>query len=311
MLNITQGNPVPLGIQLRRNGADFAPESEGLRVLLTDYYGSRAIKDVTVADGRILATVPATVRVGKYGIEITGTQAGSPWRTKYNDVLNITDETVEDVSDEPVTMTGDYYDIVMIVNFVERGAMEQVQADWNQTNPEEKSYIRNKPTIPDVPSWAMQPTKPSYTAEDVDALPSDTFIPSKTSELENDSGFLTQHQSLAAYEKKMDVIANPSLVGNTLAISVNQLGSYYRLEVSAPTTITLPDMANETVTTITGVIVNITLSTGGSLTLSATQPIYESGLADIEEGATFEINAIYNGSHWAVTATKLELYNPS
>ena len=103
MLNITQGNPVPLGIQLRRSGA-------------TDYYGSRAIEDVTVADGRILATVPATVRVGKYGIEITGTQAGSPWRTKYNDVLNITDETVEDVSDEPVTMTGDYYDIVLTVN---------------------------------------------------------------------------------------------------------------------------------------------------------------------------------------------------
>ncbi len=116
MLNITQGNPVPLGIQLRRNGADFSPESEGLHVRLTDYYGSREIEDVTVADGRILATVPATVRVGKYGIEITGTQAGSPWRTKYNDVLNITDETVEDVSDEPVTMTGDYYDIVLTVN---------------------------------------------------------------------------------------------------------------------------------------------------------------------------------------------------
>lgn len=107
---------MPLGIQLRRNGADFAPESEGLRVLLTYYYGSREVEDVTVADGRILATVPATERVGKYGIEITGTQAGSPWRTKYNDVLNITDETVEDVSDEPVTMTGDYYDIVLTVN---------------------------------------------------------------------------------------------------------------------------------------------------------------------------------------------------
>jgi hypothetical protein len=63
--------------------------------------------------------------------------------------------------------------------------------------------------------------------------------------------------------------------------------------------------------TITGVIVNITLSTGGSLTLSATQPIYENGLDDIEEGATFEINAIYNGAYWAVTVTNLELYNPS
>ena len=126
MLNITQGNPVPLGIQLRRNGADFVPESEGLRVLLTDYYGSRAIEGVTVADGRILATVPATVRVGKYGIEITGSQAGSPWRTKYKDVLNITDETVEDVSDEPVTMTGDYYDIVLTVNLYGGGESSEM-----------------------------------------------------------------------------------------------------------------------------------------------------------------------------------------
>ena len=136
-------------------------------------------------------------------------------------------------------------------------------------------------------------------------------IPTKTSDLTNDSGFLTQHQSLANYEKKMGIAGTPTLVNNTLTIPVNQLGSYYRLGVSAPTTITLPDMANETVMTIVGVIVNITLSTGGSLTLSATQQIYENGLSDIEEGATFEINAIYNGSYWAVTVTKLELYNPS
>lgn len=121
MLNITQGNPIPLGIQLRRNGADFAPESEGLHVRLTGYYGSREVEDVTVADGKILATVPATVHVGKYGIEITGTQAGSPWRTKYNDILLITDITVADVSGEPVTMTGDYYDIVLTVNIYGSG----------------------------------------------------------------------------------------------------------------------------------------------------------------------------------------------
>ena len=187
----------------------------------------------------------------------------------------------------------------------------QVQADWDQTNTSAKDFIKNKPKIPDVPSWAMQPTKPSYSASEVGALPSSTQIPSKTSDLTNDSGFLTQHQSLANYEKKMGIIANPSLVGNTLAIPVSHLGSYYKLDVSAPTTITLPDMANETVMTIVGVIVNIMLSTGGSLTLTATQPIYENGLSDIEEGGTFEINAIYNGSYWAVTATKLELYNPS
>lgn len=61
-------------------------------------------------------------------------------------------------------------------------------------------------TDPTVPSWAKQPTKPTYTAdevgarsntwvpsaEDVGALPSDTTIPTKTSQLENDSNFATE-----------------------------------------------------------------------------------------------------------------------
>ena len=44
---------------------------------------------------------------------------------------------------------------------------------------------------PTVPSWAKQPNKPSYTASEVGALPSTTAIPTKTSDLQNDSGFLT------------------------------------------------------------------------------------------------------------------------
>ena len=46
-------------------------------------------------------------------------------------------------------------------------------------------------TDPTVPEWAKQATKPSYTASEVGALPSSTVIPSKTSQLTNDSGFIT------------------------------------------------------------------------------------------------------------------------
>lgn len=54
-------------------------------------------------------------------------------------------------------------------------------------------YMQEHPfeeTDPTVPDWAKQPEKPTYTAEDVGALPDNTKIPTKTSELENDSGFL-------------------------------------------------------------------------------------------------------------------------
>ena len=45
-------------------------------------------------------------------------------------------------------------------------------------------------TDPTVPSWAKQPSKPTYTASEVGALPDSTQIPSKTSDLTNDSGFI-------------------------------------------------------------------------------------------------------------------------
>ena len=53
------------------------------------------------------------------------------------------------------------------------------------------SQVPSNETDPTVPSWAKQPTKPTYTASEVHALPDTTVIPSSTSQLVNDSGFIT------------------------------------------------------------------------------------------------------------------------
>lgn len=53
---------------------------------------------------------------------------------------------------------------------------------------------------PTVPDWAKEPTKPTYTAEEVGALPDDTVIPTKTSELINDSGFVTEGNTKVIYD---------------------------------------------------------------------------------------------------------------
>lgn len=50
-------------------------------------------------------------------------------------------------------------------------------------------YVETDPT---VPAWAKAESKPTYTAAEVGALPSDTEIPTKTSQLTNDSSFATQ-----------------------------------------------------------------------------------------------------------------------
>lgn len=68
-------------------------------------------------------------------------------------------------------------------------------------------------TDPTVPDWAKQPEKPTYTASEVGALPVGTRIPSKTSDLQNDSGFLTEHQDLSGYATKDEIPKAASDVG--------------------------------------------------------------------------------------------------
>ena len=64
-----------------------------------------------------------------------------------------------------------------------------------------KNYLEANPieeTDPTVPSWAKQPEKPEYTAEEVGAQPKGDYatkgeIPTKVSELTNDSGYLKSY----------------------------------------------------------------------------------------------------------------------
>ena len=74
-----------------------------------------------------------------------------------------------------------------------------------------KEYLENNPIKekdPTVPQWAKQPEKPAYTAEEVGALPNTTKIPSKTSELENDSEFAKQTDVDKLYEEIDDLKEN-------------------------------------------------------------------------------------------------------
>ena len=64
-----------------------------------------------------------------------------------------------------------------------------------------KSYLEKNPveeTDPTVPAWAKTEEKPTYTAEEVGALPSTTVIPSKLSELTADD----EHETVTKEEKQ-------------------------------------------------------------------------------------------------------------
>lgn len=76
------------------------------------------------------------------------------------------------------------------------------------------SYTETDPT---VPAWAKASTKPSYTAAEVGALPDTTAIPSKTSDLTNDSGFITSAdvpEGASAYTGTISAVGTSASTGS-------------------------------------------------------------------------------------------------
>ena len=95
-------------------------------------------------------------------------------------------------------------------------AEANVQVDWNETNTTSDSYIKNKPTnlatIDDIPT-----------------------VPTKTSELTNDSGFIT---SIPA-----DRVVTTNISNNTLTLTTDK---YQTTTMVNGTTINLPSVTNYT-----------------------------------------------------------------
>lgn len=118
----------------------------------------------------------------------------------------------------------------------------------------DKGYLTDyTETDPTVSSWAKQAQKPSYTASevgarpdnwmptaaDVGALPADTAIPEKTSDLTNDSGFITKVVTdLANYYKKTETYTQAqvnALVSAIPKFSISAVDSLPQEGISATT----------------------------------------------------------------------------
>ena len=95
------------------------------------------------------------------------------------------------------------------LNFTEKEKRFDMSFGQLQSQPGNGGDFKEKD--PTVPSWAKQPTKPTYTAKEVGALPNDAVIP--ISHFENDVG----------YAKKDEVIVIPvsatAKVGQIIKVS--------------------------------------------------------------------------------------------
>ena len=121
--------------------------------------------------------------------------------------LSMSDGTTTKNVDIPITTITDEQVSIAVQKYLEENPVSGLDASTAETNQvpvadgngnwswqTQQSGTGSEETDPTVPNWAKQPNKPTYTADEVGALPDTTKIPSKTSDLQNDRGFLTEHQ---------------------------------------------------------------------------------------------------------------------
>ena len=169
--------------------------------------------NTTLAEGVVLEGLEATDEVVDRNPDII-----EQILTRLDNVTEIPQEKVSSAVEE--YMTKNPINVPKNLSDLKEDAEHRTVTDtekqsWSNKSDFSGNYedLQGKPTIPTVPEWAKQPEKPSYTALEVGALPDTTKIPSKTSDLQNDSGFLTEHQDLSGYALKSEVPKSASDVG--------------------------------------------------------------------------------------------------
>lgn len=130
-------------------------------------------------------------------VELTGNKSSSDLGLASATHTHTTDEITDFPTLAEVATSGDYDDLSNKPNLSEVATSGDYDDLSNRPNiPANTSDLTNdsgfisQETDPTVPAWAKAPAKPTYTAQEVGALPDDTVIPTKLSELTNDDGFL-------------------------------------------------------------------------------------------------------------------------
>lgn len=144
----------------------------------------------------------------------------------------------------------------------------QVQSDWNEGDTTSKAYIKNKPTIPTVPT--------------------------NVSAFNNDAGYITASDA-ADKQDKMPIIQVAS-GATSIDATVN---TYYEVEDAVNNmAITLPEPTDTT--KVSMVVIHLTAGTIPNIVIGSTETIDYSAAYDISAGNEYEINCLFNGDKWVV-----------
>lgn len=234
-----EGNPLNINVVMTAvehsmlNGeivtetVDFYPDTtKPVRAYLDCTTARKQYCPTTSVDGNIVYLSCDNMAAGVYTLTVTCTDTnGKARRYKSDACIEVYDLT----SAAEIAGTFDEQTYEMNGVFYTFGGGGTVQSDWDETNPESPAYILNKPDlsdyatdeelqaveeqIPDVPEWAMQPQKPTYTPQEIGAASTSQLTAEQTARQQADA---TLQNNINA-EKTARENADTILQGNITA----------------------------------------------------------------------------------------------
>ncbi len=156
----------------------------------------------------------------------------------------------------------------------------QIQSDWNQSDSTKIDFIKNKPSIPTVP------TALSSFTDDLGASPVHTH-----------SQYLTSHQDISGKEDIAKAITTLSTSG-IITLTDNSVNS---IEPNGAVTFTLPTVTDDTV--FHQILVQLNLSTVYAITLG-TDKYFNKTAPDLSIAGVYDLVYEYDkvNAYWVVGA---------
>lgn len=195
MKRIRQGNTINFRYSVYRSSGNLEEEEDltGIEVttsLQNRLYGTLVDVPFLVEGNVITGQIPGIphLRTGVYNFCLSYQKDGTDFAVD-TDAFQIVDSssktggenTCSHVEVETVELKG-----VVEFGIVGSGGIDQVQADWKESNTQSKAFIKNKPDL------KMVATSGSYNdLSDKPNIPTQLDVPTKTSQLTNDSGFIS------------------------------------------------------------------------------------------------------------------------
>lgn len=146
---------IPLTIKIRTLEDDvptereepFYPDvSKGCVVVLNNNYNRKMEYNASLSGNVAHIEDDGVIGIGTYKVTVKCyDEYGNPYRYMVRDIIEICDATIDAGIEAGVEFNAETYTLEGAV-FVSYGG-EQVQSDWAETDPEEKSFIKNKPDL--------------------------------------------------------------------------------------------------------------------------------------------------------------------